>query len=468
MRRAAGFLGAISALLLVVSFGATSPAEASHVTAGTGGNYLWCNVRVENLTAGDSSVAHWFACTSVTGSGLSASGPRKIYWQQQNGATLDPQPMTCGTSTTLEANGVNWKCTGSHAWNAAPYSPGGTGPTRVIEIPRTAGSSDYCDSTVPAGWTSTPAAACPGGFHKATVDVTSVGSGYPAYPPVGGTPPPPAQAAVKCWVDLDAGEGIWRARFGTTVTNPLEGVTDSYGWTFGDSATSTLEDPQHVYATATNAGAKWSAVVTVHRVDGYGQSPTDKTCTVVFDFTGESHVDGDQGEGDEPGEEDEGNCASNPAPWNIVGWLKRLFIPCGDVIAEKADELVTAAGDNWPIGAIQYAAGGVEDLSEDATTGYAADSGYAEGQHVEGVECSHLSVPLKWDSTDDGDISTQQQADLQLFDNCMPGPNDEQRDPWKVQLRNVTRGLSVVFAMVIGLAVIRNAAQRAMNKGGDS
>jgi hypothetical protein len=427
---------------VLVSFVAgAGPVEAHHVSAGADGRYAWCALSLSDASAVpfNASITAKVSCTAQSAFQASQTAGVNVCWKKDGFATYATTSYNATLSVGSPTTRGQWTATGgpnqaSGTWTAQQGASGSNCGGAASQFPSLgvvvlATGIDVRNTGIAAGnFTFSP-------NHFGLVVYQAESSAYPSYPLAGGSMPPPP--TVTCSVDVASGDGLFRAQFNSTATN-----TTSYSWAFSDGGTSTAQDPAHNFATGDNAGAKWTAVVTVS-----GDGGTDD-CALSFDFFGADHVEGDApGGGGDPECEDLGW-------WPVTNALKKLFLPCGPSVAEKADELWSTAEDNWPIGAVTDAISLGSDVADDVNDGSTSE-GYTSEYEAPGdrEECNYLDLPIDPRPDMSGD-----EGNLRLFEMCDAGHDDTQ-SPWMSGLRNITRGVTTLFAAFMGVALIRNSAR---------
>ncbi len=367
-----------AALALALLFAFALPGIAIATAPFSNGLYVVCRVNVsESGIEPDSSFTFWASCTSTyavtsgSGNGIKFRVPshQPSLTSFDIGGTGDV--TSAGSSGSVFHSRATATTTIPHGVPAGSTieSPVGTGTTY--------GYKDGCQFVVPSP---------PGCFdasNEGAVVSFSTGSGYPSYPADDGTFTAEPDPEAKCWVDLSAGNGSWVAKFGSRA-DPGAQSDDSYAWTFGDSGTSSTQNPTHEYASATDSGSKWTAGVVVTRPAAiHDQS----TCSVQFDFNGPSHVDGDTGS------TGTGDSSDNCSAFDLPCWLRKLFVPSGSALGDEFGSLRTAAESKWPVGPVTWVsdqANGVR-TAIDSSSG---DSTYGRTTSDEGCSYGHLSLPL--------------------------------------------------------------------------
>lgn len=261
----------------------------------------------------------------------------------------------------------------------------------------------------------------------------------------------------RCWVDLEAGADQWRANFGADTSNADAGVADTYAWDFGTQGSSTDQEPSVSYPSPDDSGSKWSATVTIDR-DGQTAD-----CTIVFDFFGPSHVDGDAGGSGDPDDAVDAGC---PATWNVGGyiicWMKRLFVPQGDAISDAAQDLRDAAESNWPMGPGFQALEDAGVLESDATASQSEPS-LVDPYHEQNGTCHAWGLPLDFDPDTPG---AQHYSDI--LDMCSGGIDEPSPNSWqaaKNDFRELSWAASSAFAFLAGVMVLYNAFNRVSADG---
>jgi hypothetical protein len=372
-------------LLLVFALSGWTPAAANHVGTPVSGDVAACSVRATTFNIASSSPGTtyeaWASCTTIS-----------------TGTTFtNPQSSTLSIAGELKCNGTTqgteWfggRDAGSNGVIAKTFADGNThmrihytdwewvyvGQFGGCSQPITmgydvAGDSDSIAYVNFSGSSGVQVADDPttraAGHGMRLVDKLTGGTGYPEYPTSSGGSGTQPDPTTTCGVDLTSGDGVYRAVFKNTVTNTVSGVTDTYAWAFGDTGTSTTQSPTHVYATPTaSGGGKWTATVTTTRP---GANNTD-VCTIVFDFFGPSHVDGDSGDSEpqpDDTEETEDGCSLWPHKF-IVCWMKKLFIPSGTFVEDQFEEWHDLALEQWPAAPVVW----FVDTMSDAQTGLAS------------------------------------------------------------------------------------------------
>ena len=421
-------------MLLSVSLVAPQTASATF----SDGTEARCNVNVANQTYG-ASFQWWATCSFSDGYRIwrstSSLGPLfgfglrctasdgTIGWISQVGASTDIGDFDSSTdklthTSTWGAQAANVCRTAAGGAIASPLasiSLSTSVPQARAVVNRSSGSTQTTGPAVRVcteanGWITET---CSG--HKAKLVTVQVASGYPAFP---GAPTTPQKA--NCAVlKEERGDGFYRARLRVTVTNPEGGRTDTITADHGDTnsdETPVTNVPYWHYFTTPTAGQAFTVVYTIAST---GQEGSNITCTLSVNFfddeldtaEGGGETEVDDGEGDEEVTE---SCGF----FDVVCWLKKLFIPNGDAIADAAGDLSDAAGENWPLGPVLQGVDDVTGIDDDVVEGSDEDQDLVDDQTVTnpGNGCSALGVPLRLNPADPDDVTN-----MNVLDGCPPG-----------------------------------------------
>jgi hypothetical protein len=435
--------------LLLAFFVPGPTAQATHYTA-TDGKWAWCAVGLD-LSAGPGGTGHVRMSCQATGALRTPSSWASTvrYEWSTSTPTANTQGAGCSTLDVSDHTNFRYRCSGTHTINAAFVS----GPSAVTVIVVGHDGTAMCGPGSPWGNGQTLDGTCASsveanGYKKVAIDSldedSTYSSTFPDYPPIGGTPDIPVP---DCSVEKSNAGGKWIATFDAEVTNPDAGATDTYAWDFGDSTSSTQEDPKHEYSDAQDGSDPWVATITVTRA---GAISTGE-CVLEVDFLADDDEGGTTVE-----------CAANPAYYDIVGWLKRLFIPCGDALSETYDDLSASASGNWPIGPALDAYNGItavdEATSDTELEGPVSDIAYTNG----GNDCSGLLLPLDFD----GDGTDN--ADVDILGACpTPVENDGGAGGIVRTFQTLSQTVTTALAFVAGTFVIIGGAKKAMGGGSE-
>lgn len=379
MRRVRGGTLALLALVILLPMSAPAAAHEDH-----SGNGAICNVRyTANRPRSSTGQTVWAAC--VVSTSPSNINPPGGNWSVKNisvalyACAADETPCQGPNQRTLQFLSTN---DGSEvAWTC----PSSSTPGARISCGTYNESDGYArgvngfNAVVPDEWywPATITGACGVTYSDTNVSDTCTiatidqGASAPDYPPHNwagsGSYPYPAPQAT-CTVEVGSGAGAtYQARIRTTITNPATGATDVVTWEWGDGSTESVGlDVSHRYASPDDTGDPWHATGSVVRD---GNTTTQLDLETDIDFAGNGNPSCTAGTNDPtPGPDVEGQ-PEECGFFDVVCWLRKLFIP-DESLGERWEDTWDDVAGHYPLGPAVYLGNMVESVFGGVMAGY--------------------------------------------------------------------------------------------------